>query len=53
MSPAKTFHRRGIVEGFFGPLWLMAHRALGERISNVARGHVEIDFRFVTGKDMS
>jgi hyaluronoglucosaminidase len=22
----KTFHRRGIVEGFFGPLWSMAHR---------------------------
>ena len=26
MKPAKTFHRRGIVEGFFGPLWSMAHR---------------------------
>ena len=26
MSGAKTFHRRGIVEGFFGPLWSMAHR---------------------------
>ncbi len=26
MRPAKTFHRRGIVEGFFGPLWSMAHR---------------------------
>jgi hyaluronoglucosaminidase len=26
MHPAKTFHRRGIVEGFFGPLWSMAHR---------------------------
>jgi len=26
MSPAKTFQRRGIVEGFFGPLWSMAHR---------------------------
>lgn len=26
MIPAKTFHRRGIVEGFFGPLWSMAHR---------------------------
>ena len=26
MNPAKTFHRRGIVEGFFGPPWSMAHR---------------------------
>jgi hyaluronoglucosaminidase len=26
MSNAKTFHRRGIVEGFFGPLWSMQHR---------------------------
>jgi hyaluronoglucosaminidase len=26
MSGAKTFQRRGIVEGFFGPLWSMAHR---------------------------
>ncbi len=26
MSPVKTFQRRGIVEGFFGPLWSMAHR---------------------------
>jgi hyaluronoglucosaminidase len=26
MNSAKTFHRRGIVEGFFGPLWSMAHR---------------------------
>ena len=26
MKPAKTFQRRGIVEGFFGPLWSMAHR---------------------------
>ena len=26
MTPARTFHRRGIVEGFFGPLWSMAHR---------------------------
>ena len=26
MNPAKTFQRRGIVEGFFGPLWSMAHR---------------------------
>ena len=26
MNAAKTFHRRGIVEGFFGPLWSMAHR---------------------------
>ena len=26
MKPAKTFYRRGIVEGFFGPLWSMAHR---------------------------
>ena len=26
MNSAKTFQRRGIVEGFFGPLWSMAHR---------------------------
>ena len=26
MKPARTFQRRGIVEGFFGPLWSMAHR---------------------------
>ncbi len=26
MNAAKTFQRRGIVEGFFGPLWSMAHR---------------------------
>jgi hyaluronoglucosaminidase len=26
MSSGKTFQRRGIVEGFFGPLWSMAHR---------------------------
>jgi hyaluronoglucosaminidase len=26
MNPSKTFQRRGIVEGFFGPLWSMAHR---------------------------
>jgi len=26
MNPVKTFHRRGIVEGFFGPPWSMAHR---------------------------
>ena len=26
MKPAKTFQRRGIVEGFFGPLWSMGHR---------------------------
>ena len=26
MSPVKTFLRRGIVEGFFGPPWSMAHR---------------------------
>ncbi len=26
MDSAKTFHRRGIVEGFFGPPWSMAHR---------------------------
>jgi hyaluronoglucosaminidase len=26
MKSAKTFQRRGIVEGFFGPLWSMAHR---------------------------
>ena len=26
MNAAKTFHRRGIVEGFFGPPWSMAHR---------------------------
>ncbi|MGZ8423509.1 MAG: beta-N-acetylglucosaminidase domain-containing protein [Candidatus Binatia bacterium] len=26
MKPAKTFQHRGIVEGFFGPLWSMAHR---------------------------
>jgi hyaluronoglucosaminidase len=26
MSNAETFHRRGIVEGFFGPLWSMQHR---------------------------
>jgi len=26
MSEAKTFPRRGIVEGFFGPLWSMAQR---------------------------
>lgn len=27
MSVAKTFARRGLVEGFFGPLWSMAHRS--------------------------
>jgi hyaluronoglucosaminidase len=26
MNADKTFHRRGIVEGFFGPPWSMAHR---------------------------
>jgi hyaluronoglucosaminidase len=26
MNAAKTFRRRGIVEGFFGPPWSMAHR---------------------------
>lgn len=26
MNPIGTFQRRGIVEGFFGPLWSMAHR---------------------------
>jgi hyaluronoglucosaminidase len=26
VSDIKTFHRRGIVEGFFGPLWSMGHR---------------------------
>jgi hyaluronoglucosaminidase len=26
MTEAKIFKRRGIVEGFFGPLWSMAHR---------------------------
>jgi len=26
VAPGKTFERRGIVEGFFGPLWSMAHR---------------------------
>ena len=26
MNPAKTFQRRGVVEGFFGPLWSMRHR---------------------------
>lgn len=26
MKPGKTFQRRGIVEGFFGPPWSMAHR---------------------------
>jgi hyaluronoglucosaminidase len=26
MNSGKTFERRGIVEGFFGPLWSMAHR---------------------------
>ena len=26
MNSAKTFQRRGIVEGFFGPVWSMAHR---------------------------
>jgi hyaluronoglucosaminidase len=26
MNGAKTFQRRGIVEGFFGPLWSMGHR---------------------------
>ena len=25
-EPYKTFQRRGVVEGFFGPLWSMAHR---------------------------
>src|SRR3990170_7279673 len=25
-TPVKTFARRGIVEGFFGPPWSMAHR---------------------------
>ena len=27
MSSPETFQRRGVVEGFFGPLWTMAHRA--------------------------
>ena len=27
MVEAKSFQRRGIVEGFFGPLWSMAHRS--------------------------
>jgi hypothetical protein len=27
MSNKFTFQRRGIVEGFFGPPWSMAHRA--------------------------
>ncbi len=27
MQNTKTFRRRGIVEGFFGPVWSMAHRA--------------------------
>jgi hyaluronoglucosaminidase len=27
MGEEKTFQRRGIVEGFFGPLWSMAHRS--------------------------
>ncbi len=26
MKPAKTFQRRGIVEGFYGPSWSMTHR---------------------------
>jgi len=26
MNTVNTFQRRGIVEGFFGPLWSMAHR---------------------------
>jgi len=26
MTETKTFTRRGIVEGFFGPMWSMAHR---------------------------
>jgi hyaluronoglucosaminidase len=26
MSKSQSFRRRGIVEGFFGPLWSMAHR---------------------------
>jgi hyaluronoglucosaminidase len=26
MKKSETFQRRGIVEGFFGPLWSMAHR---------------------------
>lgn len=26
MNRARTFQRRGIVEGFFGPLWSMSHR---------------------------
>lgn len=26
MNETQTFQRRGIVEGFFGPLWSMAHR---------------------------
>src|ERR687888_781940 len=26
MNAARSFQRRGIVEGFFGPLWSMAHR---------------------------
>ena len=26
MVEANIFHRRGIVEGFFGPLWSMARR---------------------------
>ena len=26
MKPVKTFHRRGIVEGFYGPSWSMTHR---------------------------
>jgi hypothetical protein len=49
----KTFHRRSIVEGFFGPLRSMAHRAPDERGGTVARGNVEIDFRFVMGEDIS
>jgi len=26
MKPTETFQRRGVVEGFFGPLWSMPHR---------------------------
>ncbi len=35
MSKAKTFHRRGIGEGFFGPLWSTAHR---RRLLRIRRG---------------
>jgi hypothetical protein len=33
MKKNKTFQRRGIVEGFFGPLWSMAQRKTLARLT--------------------